>query len=93
MLIMDLGMLAFGILKGWAATKLKTYLYFLKISSWKHIFSIRKKVKSYRRITDKEATRNFAGKILFQEIDNPVLKIVNPIFNVYWQAVKLLIFW
>ncbi len=94
LIIMDLGMLLYSIVNGWFFTKLKVYGYFLKPSSWSHIFKTRYKVKKYRKITDRKATENIAGKVEYQEIMNPVLKyIVNPVFNLYWKVVRLFIFW
>ena len=44
------------------------------------------------QISDKELTRDFTSKILYQEVSNPLLdKIANPIMNIYWRLIKNLI--
>ena len=86
---MDLGILLYSVPSGWFITKLKVYFYFLKPKSWLKIFKQRQKIKSFREIKDRDIVRSFSGKVLFQEIENPVLKyIANPIFNFYWNIVK-----
>ncbi|MCK5459691.1 glycosyltransferase family 2 protein [Candidatus Parcubacteria bacterium] len=86
---MDFGILLYSIANGWFLTKLKVYGYFLKPNSWLKIFKQRQKIKSFREIKDSDIARNFLGEVLFQEIENPVLKyIANPIFNFYWNIVK-----
>ena len=104
-IFMDLGMLFYSILSGWFKVKIRVYSYFLKPSSWIKVFQARKEVKKMRRVNphtknfgvgvkDRDIVKYFSGEILFQEISNPVLKyIANPIFNLYWQAVKRVIFW
>ena len=86
---MDLGILLYSIPSGWFITKLKVYFYFLRPNSWLKIFKQRQEIKSFREIKDRDIARSFSGKVLFQEIENPVLKyIANPIFNFYWNIVK-----
>lgn len=74
--------------------KIDIYLYFLNPISWLKIYFKRKRIKGLRKKTDREVIGKFEGKILFQEIENPILKyIVNPVFNLYWQLVKKLVIW
>jgi len=94
LILFEMGMIAYAIFKGWLVIKLQVYVYFFKFQSWTHIVRTRKQIKKYRHIKDKDVVKNFAGKIEFQEIMNPLLKYaVNPIFNLYWRLVRLLIFW
>jgi len=91
---MEIGTFFFSLISGWWKEKLKVYLYFFKLSSWKHISSRRKSLNSIRKINDKELLRLFTGKILFQDISNPILNhIANPIFNLYFIIIKMVIFW
>ncbi|MBT4277255.1 glycosyltransferase family 2 protein [Candidatus Falkowbacteria bacterium] len=88
-LAMELGMIFYSIVNGWFKIKLKANIYFLKPSSWQKIFKKRKQINKIRRVKDKEIIKNFEGRVLFQEIDNPVLKyIANPMFNIYLRVVK-----
>ncbi len=94
LIIMDLGMLFYSFLNGMLMSKLKIYSYFLNIGNWRKILSERKRIQAMRVRSDREILTHFSGKIEFQEIGNPLLdKIVNPAFNLYWQAVKRLIYW
>ncbi len=94
LVIMDLGMLLYSIINGWFFTKLKICFYFLNPVSWLKILKERKILKKLRAKKDSEIIKDFSGEIIFQEIANPVLKyIVNPALNIYWLAVKKIIFW
>ncbi|MFA6170867.1 MAG: glycosyltransferase family 2 protein [Patescibacteria group bacterium] len=94
LIAMDLGMLFYSIINGWSGTKISVYKYFFRPASWKKIFSARAKVRAIRKVPDAELLKNFQGRVLFQEIENPILKyIANPIFNLYWKIAKRLIAW
>jgi GT2 family glycosyltransferase len=93
LIFMEMGQLFFALVKGWLPEKLKVYEYFLHADNWSKIWATRKEVKNFRVKKDKEIVDDFAGEILFQEIDNPVLKyFANPFFKWYWdlarQAIK-----
>ena len=91
-LAMSLGMLFFSILGGWFKTDLKVFGYFFKPSSWRLISKLRRHFKQITKKPLSQISQNFAGRIEFQEIDNPILKyLVNPIFNAYWNLVKKII--
>lgn len=88
-IFMDFGILLYSIINGWFITKLKVYGYFLNPKSWLKIFKQRQKIKRFRKIKESEIIKNFSGRVLFQEIENFVLKyIANPIFNFYWSIIK-----
>lgn len=91
---MEAGMWLYSIINGWFMTKVKVYGYFLKPSSWIKIFKTRKEIKKIRQKKDREIIKNFSGRVLFQEVENPILKyIANPIFNAYWKvALKVIKF-
>lgn len=85
---MDAGMWLYSIANGWFFIKLKICGYFLKPSIWSKILKDRKRIKKLRIRKDCEAAEGFAGEVLFQEINNPVLKyIANPAFKLYWKLV------
>lgn len=94
LLIVDIGMFFSFIFNGWGGDLWRIYAYYYKLSTWKKIIRQRKKIKKIRVKKDKDLMMQLSGKILFQEIDNPVLKYIgNPILNAYWQVVKRLIIW
>lgn len=93
-LFMELGMLPYQIKGRWMWTKLRVYGFFFKPSTWKLIYSKRKQVQYLRTISDKDFFKGVVAKIDFQQVDNPLLKYVaNPIFSMYWWAMKKIISW
>ncbi len=94
LMFMDFGMWFYALAGNWFGTKIRTEMYFLKPSTWKHIMKQRKKITSIRTISDKQLLKGVVGKVEFQEIENPALKyIANPILNVYWRIARKLIVW
>ena len=94
LIVLDLAMWLYSIIGGWGFQKLKVFLYFIRITSWKKIFQTRKKVQTIRKTTDKQILNSFEGKVLFQEINNPILQYFgNPIMNLYLKLAKKVIFW
>lgn len=92
LILMELGTLFFAIKSGWWKEKIKVYKYFLQSSSWKKIQKGREHIKSIRKKTDEELSDIFIGKILFQDMDNWVLKnIANPFFNFYWKIIRFFV--
>lgn len=94
LLCMEIGMIAYAIQGGWFGTKMKVDGYFFTKKAWKHICAARAHIQTLRRITEKESIPYIGGRILFQEINNPLLQyIVNPFLALYWRIVKKCIFW
>jgi GT2 family glycosyltransferase len=94
LIVMEIGLFLFSLKSGFWREKIKVYRYFLRPASWRYVANLRKKTQSLRAVKDKKIVRLFIGKIEFQEINNFVLnKIANPVFNLYWQIIKLLIIW
>lgn len=95
-LVYEIGILLFSLKQGWINEKLKSYVYWLKLSSWKLWLKKRAYVQSIRKVTDKEIMKTFVGEVIFDEktIQNPVLdKIANPLMNWYWKIAKKIIVW
>jgi len=92
--LMDVVMFFYSFFAGWWRENLKVCWYFCHLKNWQKIIKTRRRVQSKRKITDREMVERFVGKIEFQDLDNPLLtNLVNPVFNLYWQIVKRLIFW
>lgn len=90
--IMDLGMFLYSILNGWFSTELKVYAYFVRPDVYLKIDKEKRKIKSLNNASFSTLARSFSGRIEFQEIANPILKyLVNPLFDLYWRAVKKII--
>jgi len=91
---MELGMIFYSLVNGWFKTKLKILGYFLRPNSWNKIIRKRKQVRLLRERGDNEIVNSFSGQVLFQEIENPLLKyVVNPLFNIYWRIIRYIIIW
>lgn len=94
LIFMELGMWFYALIKGWLKTKISVEFYFMKGSTWRHIFKVRKQVKKLRQVKDRDLLKSFVGKVEFQEIENPLLKyIANPIINIYLKIIRNLIVW
>lgn len=94
LMIMEIGLFVYAVKNGWWLEKLKVYSYFLHLKNWKKILIARRQVQKIRTLSDSEVVKKFSGLILHQEISNKVVeKIANPLFNLYWKAIKLLIVW
>ncbi len=91
---MELGMLAYALLRGMFFTKIKVYGYFFYPKNWIRMIKNKRRKAKLRKVSDREISRLIVGKLEFQEIANPILKyLVNPVLNIYWRAVRHLIFW
>jgi hypothetical protein len=89
LIIMETGLFVFSVFSGWRREKLRVYGYLLKPKNWRRIASGRRKIEELRKVSDREIAKNFTGKILFQDMDNWILrKIANPIFDLYWKIIK-----
>jgi hypothetical protein len=91
-LIMDIGMFFFSLLNGWFRSELKIYAYFLRPSTYRKIDQERQRLKKLTVVKFSQIAQNFSGRIIFQEINNPILRwIVNPLLNMYWRLIKIFI--
>lgn len=92
-IIWEFGLLFFAFKGGWFKDKIKVYKYFLSLKNWKFLSETRKKNQHLRQVKDRDIIKMFSGHISYQEIESPVLKIANFFMNIYWQMVKVIIFW
>ncbi|MFA5154990.1 MAG: glycosyltransferase family 2 protein [Patescibacteria group bacterium] len=91
-LLLDLGMLIYSALRRWLRTEQHVYGYFLRFTTCERIVVARRQLKKLRTVPFSALARDFAGRIEFQEIANPILSyLVNPLLAAYWWAVKKII--
>ncbi len=90
-IIMEIGLILFSLKSGWFKEKLHVWKYFLSLKNWKYILKARKRNQNLRQIKESEFTRLFAGKIWYQEVDDWKLRLINPVFDVYWRGCKVVI--
>ena len=91
-LVMELGLLGYSLLGGWAKERVKMYRYFFKASTYQQINRERAYLKKISQRPLAELAKDFTGRLDYQEINNPVLTwLVNPLLNTYWRIVKQLV--
>jgi GT2 family glycosyltransferase len=93
-LLMEFGGLFYALKTGWLMRRLSVYSHFLKLSTWSYIKKRRQFIRSIRKVKDKEILRHMVGRIEAQEVDNPILRwIVNPILEINFRILKILVVW
>ncbi len=91
---MELGMWLFALKGGWWKEKLRAYGYILNPKNLADIFKKRSYIQRTRKIDDREFTKSFVGEIMYQDIDNPLLRyIANPVFKIYWKVARAIMVW
>lgn len=91
-LMMDLGMLGYSLLGGWFKEELKIYAYFFRAQNYVKLIQERKKIKALSVRPFRSLASDFSGRIEFQEVANPILRlIVNPLLAAYWFLIKKII--
>ncbi|WKZ29596.1 MAG: glycosyltransferase family 2 protein [Patescibacteria group bacterium] len=93
-LAMELGLWLFALKSGWWREKARAYGYFFSGAHLVALGSARRKAQAWRKITDREATRLFTGRILFQQMQPTLLtRVANPVFAAYWRLARLILWW
>jgi GT2 family glycosyltransferase len=88
----ELSMIVYLGIKGKLSEKLRSLGYVFTPTGIGLIRNIRREVRQYRKLGDKQIVKNFSGKINFSEISNPLLdKIANPVLDIYWNIIRNLI--
>lgn len=89
----ELGLIIVAIRDGWFKEKLRVWLYFLSPLTWFYLTKARRESQTLRQISDRQIIKLFSGKIVFEELNGPLLNLANFFLNIYWNIVKRLIFW
>ncbi|MBU1684506.1 glycosyltransferase family 2 protein [Patescibacteria group bacterium] len=92
-IIMEFGLILFSLKTGWFKEKVRVWKYFLTPAKWKYLYYACKQSQSLRKIKDKKIIKLFTGKIWYQEINDWKLKVINPVFGLYWRIVNRMIWW
>ncbi len=86
-IFMEIGQIIYALAKGFFIKRLKTYFWVL--ANLLSIYQQRKRVQSSRQFGDYKLFDFMTGKILFQELDNFLLRyIANPILALYLKLIK-----
>jgi GT2 family glycosyltransferase len=89
----ELGLIIVAIRDGWFKEKLRVWLYFLSPLTWLYLTKARRESQSLRKVSDRQIIKLFSGKIVFEELNGPLLKLANFFLNIYWNLVKIIILW
>ncbi|MDP2944704.1 MAG: glycosyltransferase family 2 protein [bacterium] len=89
---LDIVMFFYSIFGGWFKEELKIWGYFCRYSTYVKICDARREIKKISVVKFSEIARDFAGRIEFQEIANPLLKYFgNPLMDLYWRLIRRII--
>lgn len=95
-IIFEIGMLLYALQNGWLLTKLRTYGYWFRPSSWRVWLEKRRRMQRLRTIGDRALVREMVGRVVFDEknVYHPLLRYIgNPLMAAYWAVVKIFIVW
>ncbi len=94
LLVMEVGTLVFATRSGWGKEKLRAWWFFFKPSTWQWVLERRAAIRRIRVVTDKEILSHMSGSITNQEVENPILtKLVNPFLQLYFNVLRVVIWW
>lgn len=88
-LTLEMGIIFYSLSSGWFKDKIRVYYYVIK--NFKRLLTKRRKLQESRKLSDKQISKYFRGKIEFRELDNISLRLANPVFDIYWRLVKALL--
>lgn len=92
-LIMEFGQLMLAMINRRTKDKIKAYSFLFSVSDMKMLATKRKYIQSKRTRSDRQVISKFTGLILFQPLNSLALKTANVLFFIYWQLIKIFIFW
>ena len=91
--IMEIGQIFFALANGWLKDKLRVYVYFLQPRTWLYLVKARRRNQGLRIIKDREIARLITGEIKHQEFEDWKLRLINPVFDLYWRIARSVIWW
>jgi GT2 family glycosyltransferase len=91
--VMEIGLILFSFKTGWFRQKLKVWAYFLRPHTWRYLARARRRNQGLRQVKDKQIALLITGRIWYQEIGDWKLRLINPVFELYWQVVKAIMWW
>jgi GT2 family glycosyltransferase len=87
LIIVELAQIAHALIHGWWGLKMKSY--FEILSQLPLIARKRRQIRSFRKVSDKEITRLYQGRIAVSGMGNPLMDwVLSPLLNVYWKLVR-----
>ncbi len=94
MMIMELGTLFFSFQSGWWREKIRSWIFFVQMSTWQYIFQRRRFVRSIRARSDRGMLQDMVGIVTAQETKSVLMTyLVNPLLSVYFRVLKYIMLW
>lgn len=93
LILLEFVLWLFALKSGWWREKARAYAYVLAPSRWGRILRDRRRVQALRTVSDREATKLFTGKILFQRMSSPIVDVGNTVLDVFWRVLHFVMFW
>jgi GT2 family glycosyltransferase len=90
-IVMELGLILFSLQNGSFKEKVKVWQYFLSLKNWQYIAGARLRNQNLRKVRDSEIAKLITGKIWYQEIGDWKLRLINPVFSVYWFLTRVIL--
>ncbi len=79
---------------GWWREKLRVWRYFFRPKSWETLWRKRRLRQSNRGCPERDIFARFTGKILFQDLQSPLItNVANPILHAYFRLLRAIMFW
>ncbi|MBI4121903.1 MAG: glycosyltransferase family 2 protein [Parcubacteria group bacterium] len=90
----ELATFVLALVGGWGKEKLRVWRYFLRRPSWRQLSAKRRQRQKNRIVPDRVILARFTGKILFQDIQSPIVtRFANPVLGFAWAVLRRLIIW
>jgi GT2 family glycosyltransferase len=87
-------MLMYAARSRWLWKRLAVYGFFLRPDTWRYLRAKRRQIQSIRRAPDRAVAAHLTGRIDVPVFDTLLLhRVVNPLFEGYWTAVRRVIRW
>lgn len=92
--VMEAGLWGFAVRGGWWREKGRAYRYLADPRRWPQVLATRRRVQAMRTVDDRELAALMCGEIVFSPVSPWLLtRVVNPLLERYWQAVRALLRW
>jgi GT2 family glycosyltransferase len=87
LVIVELAQIVHALIHGWLILKVKSY--FEILGQFAQIARKRRKIRSFRKISDKEITRLYQGTIAVSGMKNPLIDyVLSPLLSAYWKLIR-----
>mgnify|MGYP002633811425 CR=1 FL=1 len=87
LVVVELAQIVHALMHGWLGLKVKSY--FEILGQFAQIARKRRKIKSFRKVSDKEIARLYRGTIAVSGMKNPLMDyILSPLLSAYWKLIR-----